>query len=88
VSHTTKASGGTTFFHDGGYNGAVQIVVRGTPGEVTDSAGIKWGELTVPFADLRELVFGYLRLKMTTALENASDDTLEQMLTNGSGVAW
>jgi hypothetical protein len=88
VSHTTKGSGGTTFFHNGDYDGDVHILVRGIPGVVTDSAGIKWGELTVPFADLRELVFGYLRLKMTTALENASDDTLEQMLTNGSGVAW
>lgn len=78
MSHTTGASDGTTFIHNGDYSGFVTIHSPRQPGV----------ELEVPFTDLRELVFGYLRMRMTEQLEQASDDTLEVLLTRGTGVAW
>ena len=79
MSHTTKAAGGTTFIHNGDYSGFVRIV---------SASGERHPEVEIPFADLRELVLGYLRLRMIAGLEDMSDDTLEQVLTNGTGVAW
>lgn len=68
VSHTTKADGGTTFIHNGDYSGAVTIRRPGG------------NEALVPFTDLRELVFGYLRARKIEQLEQASDDELEALL--------
>lgn len=77
MSHTTRASGGTTFVHNGDYSGNVRITA---PGGGWDAE--------IPFADLRELVLGYLRQRMITGIEEMSDDTLEQVLTSGTGVSW
>jgi hypothetical protein len=76
MSHTTSGDLGTTFIHNGDYSGNVTVHRLGQP------------RIEVPFADLRELVFGYLRRRMIEGLEQASDDTLEAMLTNGTGVTW
>jgi hypothetical protein len=70
VSHTTRAAQGTTFVHNGGYSGFVRITPRGQPN----------AEVTVPFADLRELVFDYLRGLRTERLEQATDDEFEKDL--------
>ena len=83
MSHTTEAAGGTVFIHNGGYDGDVRI--RARKGEVLEDGRF---ELEVPFTDLRALVLDYLRHRMIAGLENMSDDTLEQVLTNGTGVAW
>jgi len=76
VSHTTSGDLGTTFIHNGDFSGNVSVRRPGQP------------EAEVPFADLRQLVLGYFRDKMIGELEDASDDTLEAMLTRGTGVAW
>lgn len=76
MSHTTIGDLGTTFIHNGDYSGTVTVQRPGRP------------EANIPFADLRQLVLGYLRGRMIAGLEDASDDTLEAMLTNGSGVTW
>jgi hypothetical protein len=71
VSHTTKAAHGTTFIHDGGYSGNVQIVVP---------APLMPARIEVPFADLRELVFGYLRGRRIERSEQVTDDEFERGL--------
>jgi len=76
VSHTTDTSQGTVFIHNGDYSGPVTVHRPGRP------------EVEVPFADLREFVFGYLRQRMTEEIEQANDDTFEVLLTKGTGVAW
>jgi len=83
MSHTTETAGGTVFIHNGDYSGPVQI--RARKGEVLEDGRF---ELEVPFADMRALVLGYLRQRMIAGIEDASDDTLEAMLANGTGVAW
>lgn len=69
MSHTTDTSAGTVFIHNGDYSGSVTVHRPGQP------------EIKVPFADLREFVFGYLRAKMIAGLEDASLDELERVLT-------
>ena len=83
MSHTTETAGGTVFIHNGDYSGPVQI--RARKGEVLEDGRF---ELEVPFTDLRALVLDYLRQRMISGLESASDDTLEAMLTHGTGVTW
>jgi hypothetical protein len=83
VSHTTEAEGGTVFIHNGDYSGDIRVISR--KGEQLDDGRF---EVEVPFTDLRAIVLGYLRDRMISDLENASGDTLEAMLTRGSGVAW
>lgn len=75
MSHTTKTAAGVTFIHNGDYSSDVRIVTQD-------------GEMVVPFAALRELVLGCLRARMISGIEEMSDDTLEQVLTNGMGVSW
>jgi hypothetical protein len=70
MSHTTTAARGTTFIHDGDYGGFVRIKPRGQPN----------AEVMVPFADLRELVFAYLRARRTERAEQATDDQFENDL--------
>ena len=83
MSHTTEAAGGTVFVHNGDYSGPVRI--RARKGDVLDDGRF---ELEIPFTDLRALVLDYLRQRMISGLESASDDTLEQVLTGGTGVSW
>jgi hypothetical protein len=83
MSHTTDTDGGTVFIHNGDYSG--EVTVRAPKGMPLDDGRF---ELTVPFTDLRALVLDYLRQRMISGLESASDDTLEAMLTSGTGVAW
>lgn len=70
---TTRASGGTTFIHYSNYSGDVRIIMPGG------------GELEVPFTDLRQLVFGYLRGKMVDAIEGAYEAEFEEMLPGSWG---
>jgi len=72
MSHTTKAALGTVFIHDGGYTGDVRVLPRGL--------SYPHAEVVVPFADLRELVFAYLRSRRIEWLEQAGDDELEARL--------
>jgi hypothetical protein len=71
MTHTTKAAQGTTFLHNGDYSGDVQIM----RGHISQGA-----ILAVPFADLRELVFDYLRGLRIERVEQATDDEFERSL--------
>jgi hypothetical protein len=83
VSHTTETAGGTVFIHNGDYSGEVRVLAR--KGEVLEDGRF---EIEVPFTDLRALVLDHLRQRMISGLESMNDDTLEQVLTSGTGVAW
>jgi hypothetical protein len=83
VSHTTEAAGGTVFIHNGGYDGDVRVVSQN--GGVLEDGRF---EVDIPFTDLRSLVLDYLRQRMISGLESMNDDTLEQVLTSGTGVSW
>jgi hypothetical protein len=65
------------FHHNGDFSGNVLIVVREEKVE-PGPAGMSFVE--VPFEDLRELVFAYLRDKGIGKLEQISDDELEMTL--------
>jgi hypothetical protein len=69
MSHTTRAGQGTLFIYNGDYSG-----------DVTIHAPDGQGETEVPFADLRELIFGYLRAQRIERAEQASDDEFEKDL--------
>lgn len=69
MSHLTKGPQGTTFNHNGGFDGDVLIRRPDFP------AGVY-----VPFEDLRELVLQYLANKLIEKVENANGDDLEQIL--------
>jgi hypothetical protein len=77
--HTTETrrGEGTTFHHNGDYSGEVVIEAKmyGRPGRQDHIETVE-----VPFEDLRELVYGYLRMKRTAALEGATDDEFEKTL--------
>lgn len=80
MSHTYRAGGGTLFHHDGDFGGDVKITVPAEPVEmVTAEGGTAWMTV-VPFADLRELVFAYLRARKIEQLEQCSDDAFEAAL--------
>jgi hypothetical protein len=79
MSHTYNAQGGTRFFHDGDFGGTVSVIVPAMPRSVSGAAGSAW-EVQVPFADLRELVFAYLRGRQAEFAEQSSDDEFEQGL--------
>jgi hypothetical protein len=81
--HTHKSGQGTVFLHNGDYSGDVNIISRSQPETYTRSDGKPaWG-IQVPFADLRELVFAYLRDRQADWLEQADDDALEGALLPG-----
>ena len=86
MSHTTRAALGTVFIHNGGYDGDVGITVYAAPEELTDGPPfehrVAW-RVSVPFADLRELVFGYLKDRQVERLEQIGDDAYEDMLLGG-----
>jgi len=85
MSHTYNAAGGTRFFHDGGFGGDISVVTH-NPGHTlpgTDPDGPVWA-VTVPFADLRELVFACLRERRIEFAEQATDDEFERDLLGGT----
>jgi len=83
MSHTTRAAGGTVFTHNGDYSGDVGVTVYTAPEELTDGSPFEhraaW-RVAVPFADLRELVFAYLRDRKSEWLEQCSDGEFEAVL--------
>ena len=83
MSHTYRAHGGTLFHHDGGFTGGdVAITVYVKPEELSvapSERGPAW-RIEVPFSDLRELVFAYLRMRKIEQLEQAGDDEIEASL--------
>lgn len=80
MSHTTKAALGTVFFHNGDYSGDVTVIPVSFPEQAGSSDGNLHFSVDIPFADMRELVFAYLRARQTEQLEQASDDELEARL--------
>jgi hypothetical protein len=77
MSHTTKAALCTVFIHNGDYSGDVTVISVSFPEQLPASDGSITFGVDVPFADLRELVFGYLRNRRIEWLEQASDGELE-----------
>lgn len=75
--HSTEASGGTTFHHNGDYSGDVQISVTA---EITEVDLLGNGYVEVPFADLHELVLGYLAHKLGTSLKQFTPAELEEFI--------
>jgi hypothetical protein len=73
VSHTTHGPEGTVFHHNGDYSGGVVIKINAPTGG--GGRGIE-----VPFADVRALVFGYLRARKIEQLEQSGDAAFEAML--------
>jgi hypothetical protein len=80
VSHTTKAALGTVFHHNGDYSDDVTVIPVSFPEPVPTPDGSILFSVDIPFADLRELVFAYLRDRRIEQLEQASDDELEAEL--------
>jgi hypothetical protein len=80
MSHTTRAAGGTVFTHNGDYSGDVGIVVRLEPRMFATPEGPTAWDVRIPFADLRELVFAYLRDRKSEWLEQCSDGEFEAVL--------
>lgn len=80
MSHTTRAALGTVFHHNGDYSGDVTVVPVSFPERVDSADGSIHFSVDIPFADLRELVFAYLRDRRIEQLERASDDELEVRL--------
>lgn len=74
--HTHKTPN-ATFHHNGDYSGDIQIMVE--PQMVESVFGKV--QVTIPFKDLRALVFQYLRRKMVSELEDMSDKDLEESFT-------
>ena len=79
--HTTQTKN-LTIHHNGDYSGDVIIQVK--PEQVQHiAANTKfhipaYAEVTIDFKDLRTFVFGYLRDKMISELEQMSDEDLEE----------
>lgn len=69
--HSSNATEGTRFVHNGDFSGNVRI------GRQLSGGG--YGELEVPFNDLREFVLGAMRDKVIERLENADGGELEEM---------
>jgi|HubBroStandDraft_3_1064219.scaffolds.fasta_scaffold914781_2 hypothetical protein len=84
MSHTYNAAGGTRFFHDGDFGGDISVIVRAMPRSVPGADGSVLWEVPVPFADLRELVFAYLRWRRIEFAEQAADDVFERNLLGGT----
>jgi hypothetical protein len=80
VSHTTRAALGTVFHHDGDYSGDVTVIPVSFPERVPTPDGSICFSVDIPFEDMRELVFGYLRARRIEWLEQAGDDELEAEL--------
>ena len=80
MSHTTKAGSGTVFIHNGDYSGDVTVIPASFPERVSAPDGSITFSVDIPFADLRELVFAYLRDRKTEQIEQASDREFEAML--------
>ena len=78
--HTTQASQGTVFHHNGDYSGSVKIQVPEEPAKHTFGSQTCW-VTEVPFEDIRELVLDYLRSKLIARLESVEGDELEYELT-------
>ena len=80
--HTTEGPEGTVFQHNGDYGGEVDIIVRAEPAQFGTPEGSPAWAVSIPFADVRSLVLGYLRDKRIAELESAGDDGLEKFLTH------
>lgn len=74
--HTSKTPH-ATFHHNGDFSGDVKMMVE--PQMVEPMFGVV--QVTIPFKDLRTLVFQYLRDKMIAELEGMSDKDLEESFT-------
>lgn len=69
MAHTTAAPDGTTFIHDGGFEGPVEIVRVSRPsGTVL--------RMVVPFDDLKYFVAQYVAHCRIEELENADADVI------------
>lgn len=85
MSHTYEAGEGTRFIHNGDFSGDISLVVPEPAAHLHDAEGgypAAW-EVRVPFADLRELVFQYLRQRRVSFAEESADDEFERDLTGG-----
>ena len=80
MSHTTKAGGGTVFIHNGDYSGDVTVIPVSFPEQVSAADGSIKFSVDIPFTDLRELVFAYLRDREIEQVEQASDREFEAMM--------
>jgi hypothetical protein len=70
VSHTTKARLGTVFIHDGGYTDSdIEVIPVSFPERVPTEDGSICFSVAIPFEDMRQLVFGYLRDRKIGQLE-------------------
>lgn len=78
MSHSYDSKGGTRFICNGDFSGDVRVLV---PQEGPE--GPWYQEAEVPFADLRELVFTYLRGRRIERAEQATDDEFESDLLGG-----
>ena len=85
MSHATKAGLGTVFIHDGGYDGDVDVISVSWPEKITQPDGTERWSVSVPFADLREFVFAYLRQRKIDQLEQLDDEGFEGMLLGPTG---
>lgn len=76
--HTTatRKGKGTWFHHNGDYSDGVLIEAKEWHADSEETTVT----VEVPFEDIRELVFGYLRMKRTAALQDATDDEFEKTL--------
>jgi|HubBroStandDraft_5_1064220.scaffolds.fasta_scaffold1325524_1 hypothetical protein len=83
MSGGLEASGGTVFHHSSSYSGDVRIITTTEPELLDYSAinGPKAWAVSIPFADLRELVMEYMRSRTIQQLEQAEGDELEELLT-------
>lgn len=76
MSHTTEAALGTTFIHNVDFSGDVDVISVSWP-DIGRPDGTTVWSVAVPFEDLRELVFAYLRARRTERAERATDDQFE-----------
>lgn len=82
--HTHRADGGTVFHHNGDYSGELVITVPVAAEPIQGPFGGTVWRVEVPFADVRELVFAYLRARKIEQIEQASDAAFEAILLDAS----
>lgn len=72
-----------TFMHNGDFSGDVAIVFdpEAFDVEVQNFGGMVRATIKLPFEDIRNLVFSYLRMKEISKLEQYTNDEFEQYLT-------
>ena len=80
MSHTIKADLGTLFIHNGDYSEDVDVISVSWPDKITDPDGSERWSISVPFADMRQLVFAYLRDRQPTGPDCGLDFTDPQQL--------